>query len=106
MKRTTAVLFGILGAVLSSAVAMAVPVSGPLTAPTSIVRVNDDEGGAPTSHFTAGGTLLVDARLGHASLPTRGSGETYLFASVTGAESAAAKAPPLDLAIVIDRSGS
>jgi Ca-activated chloride channel family protein len=61
--------------------------------------------------MTAGDTLLVDARLGHASLAqssgASGKGETYLFAQVTASdEKAVASATPLDLAVVIDRSGS
>src|SRR6185436_11493963 len=75
--------------------------------------VQPDDGkpatGTDTSHFTAGKTLTVDARLGHASVESGRSAETLLFASVSGASDTAAQqagAPPLQLAVVIDRSGS
>ncbi len=61
-------------------------------------------------HFTAGQTLMVDARLGHAALALQGSGaasgETYLFAQISGAEDKSLSSPPVNLGIVIDRSGS
>jgi Ca-activated chloride channel homolog len=57
------------------------------------------------SHFAAGQTVHVDARLGHASIAKGDAGETYLFASVAGADAPQA-APPLNLAIVVDKSGS
>jgi Ca-activated chloride channel family protein len=51
----------------------------------------------------------VDARLGHASMTKASSGETYLFAQVTAEDEkalAASAATPMNLAVVIDRSGS
>jgi Ca-activated chloride channel family protein len=58
------------------------------------------------SHFQAGSTLVVDGRLGHQVLPSAAS-ETFLYVDVTaGATLAAAHPAPLELAIVIDRSGS
>jgi Ca-activated chloride channel family protein len=110
MKRMTAVVCASVGALLSSAVAMAVPIQpgSNLTSPPPLSSQIRSDG--PSSHVTAGRTLLMDARLGHGSLPRSTTpGETYLFASVTGAETKSAApiaAPPLDLAIVVDRSGS
>src|SRR5215469_6365844 len=65
---------------------------------------DEDPGNAQVgAHFSAGDTLALDARLGHASVGERAGGhETFVFASVTGADAPAADAPPLDLAIVID----
>jgi Ca-activated chloride channel family protein len=104
--------------VCTSALALAVPVTraapdapGIRSEPGS----NVSSGGWATAqapwHFSAGDTLAVDARLGHASLArragvSRAAGETFVFASVTGADTAASSAPPTNLAIVIDRSGS
>jgi len=57
--------------------------------------------------FTAGKTLKLEGRLGHAVLPSYAATETYVFAHVTADPGAHAKADvPLALAIVIDRSGS
>ena len=58
------------------------------------------------NHFSAGQTLAVDGRLGHATLAKNGAGETFLFTSVTGTDAASAASASLNLAIVVDRSGS
>src|SRR5687768_5972090 len=110
MRLRAVVVCAALGAVSSSAVAMAVPIheqsrtvsSPPAPGPDGPDRIVAEE--APW-RVNIGRTLLLDARLGHASLPNGRPGETYLFASVTAAD-ALAKAPPVDLAIVVDRSGS
>jgi Ca-activated chloride channel family protein len=76
--------------------------------------VSENPKGDPTSsvgtttehaHFAVDQTLKVDARLGRASLAKGSDGETYLFASLTGAD-VQQSAPPLNLAIVVDKSGS
>ncbi len=107
MKIRSVALWAVLGIVASSAGAMAVPVSKTAARPAWVTP----EPGLITkdnSHFTAGQTLVVDGRLGHASIAKTGRGETFFFASVTGAEAGAtaAAAAPMNLAIVIDRSGS
>jgi Ca-activated chloride channel family protein len=59
------------------------------------------------SHFTAGSTLTVDGRLGHAKIARSGNGETFVMLEVKGEGSAKAHvAAPVNLALVIDRSGS
>jgi len=58
------------------------------------------------SHFQTGKTLMVDARLGHKTLPANIDGETLVFVDVSAADTAAKTPAPLDLSIVIDRSGS
>ena len=101
-------LWAVLGVVASTAGAMAIPV--PATASGARPAWVTPEPGSPkdNAHFTAGQTLVVDGRLGHASIAKTGRGETFFFASVTGAEAgaSAAAAAPMNLAIVIDRSGS
>jgi Ca-activated chloride channel family protein len=57
------------------------------------------------SRFQVDQTLKLEARLGRASVAKGSDGSTFLFASVTGAEGTSS-APPLNLAIVIDKSGS
>ena len=109
MKATT--LFGVsLACVLaSSAAALAVPLPdrAPVTTPSSAGASVVAELPQKGSQLSVGKTLLLDARLGHATLARSGSGETYLFAQVTGSESAPVEAAPkVSLGIVIDRSGS
>lgn len=59
------------------------------------------------AHFTAGSTLTVDGRLGHPHLARSGNGETFVMLEVRGADSAKARAAaPVNLSLVIDRSGS
>jgi Ca-activated chloride channel family protein len=110
MKRRVAVGLACLGAVCSSAGAFAIPIEGASAHENIVLPPNpitfDDSASA---HVVVGTTLLMDARLGHVSLPldaARTAGETYLFASVTGIDSAPKAPPPLDVALVIDRSGS
>jgi Ca-activated chloride channel family protein len=107
MKRSVVVGLACLGAVFSSAVALAIPMDvSPRARETNVpenVITPDD---TTSSHLVLGTTLLMDARLGHASLPANTAGETYLFASVTGVDVPPIKSAPLDVALVIDRSGS
>ena len=111
MRIRTTFLLAVLGIVASSAGALAIPVSparkaGAIRSDDATVVVAGSETRTP-SRFVAGKTMLVDARLGHASVAEGGSQETFLFAQVSGAEARAEdKAPPVNLAIVIDRSGS
>ncbi len=57
--------------------------------------------------FTAGRTIMLEGRLGHATLQSEKVGETLLLLTATADRVAATKASsPLNLSIVIDRSGS
>jgi Ca-activated chloride channel family protein len=110
MRVRSLVLFAALGIVTSSAGALAIPVSPhALPSPDGAIQKEPSPSDPPSigdpSHFVAGRTLAVDARLGHATLRQSAGGETFLFASVTG-EGSSAASPPMSLAIVIDRSGS
>jgi Ca-activated chloride channel family protein len=96
--------------------------TGALMLPTTVARGSAPSDapvspapGAPASpdaHFVDGKSLLLDGRLGHASVPRDprgGSASTFILATVTAPErSADARdvAPPAHLAIVVDRSGS
>lgn len=102
-----------LGVTLSAGGAMLVPTpsaghGAPLALHVDPVPAAD----APGSHFVDGKTLLLDARLGHASIARDargGSASTFVLATVTGADIArdsSTQAPPVHLAIVVDRSGS
>ncbi len=106
MKLRTAAL----GAILAASTSVLGAVVAPLPTTAIAVTTPDDPtqpgGGAiDKSHFAAGQTVRLDARLGHATMAKGANGETYLFASVAGADAAKA-APPLNLAIVVDKSGS
>jgi Ca-activated chloride channel family protein len=93
------------GALVWSAVQPSTHGSGPATAdptkPTPPPSKPVDH-----SHFQAGKTLMVEGRLGHAVLPADLDNETFLFVDVSGADVIAKNAAPLDLSIVIDKSGS
>ena len=118
MKIRALVIWAVMGIGVTSAAAMALPVPPPSRAPDdgdarskTIARTTEGKPvDASGAHFTAGQTLLVDSRLGHASLPQSNlpgaTAETYVLSSVTGADASGAIAPPLNLAIVLDRSGS
>jgi Ca-activated chloride channel family protein len=109
MKLRNVVLWAALGVVASTAGAMAIPVPAPKAADQTGIQTDQwwKNASDTISRFSAGQTLSVDARLGHASLAAGPKGETYLYASIAGADSAnGAAPPPLNLAIVIDRSGS
>lgn len=115
MRIPTVAMWALFGMVASSAAAMAVPIS-PANSTASIQGDMGGSGGtgggktnliqADISHFTAGKTLTVDGRLGHAAIANGSPSDTFLFASVAGSDAASQAAPPLNLAIVIDRSGS
>ena len=112
MRLRTAAIWALFGMVVTGTGAMALPIpqasrgsSGIRGEPTSDgTAVGSDD--RDPAHFSGGQTLALDARLGHASIARGRDGETYLFASVTGADAPAAAPPPLNLAVVVDRSGS
>lgn len=57
--------------------------------------------------FKAGTTVMVEGRLGHPKMAVGARGETFLMLEVQGAPSNEAKiAAPVNVSIVIDRSGS
>jgi Ca-activated chloride channel homolog len=58
------------------------------------------------SHFTAGKTLMMEGRLGHAVLPAGTDTETFLFVDVSADAGRTAARVPLNLSIVVDKSGS
>jgi len=113
MKLKTTAILAACGILLSAAGAFAIPLQPAATVtaepPTTATPGKGGTWAQTGSRITAGDTLLVDARLGHASLQKSARGETYLFAQVTAAAedaSAVAAATPMNLGVVIDRSGS
>lgn len=115
MRLRSFALWSALGVSLASAGAFLLPMpaargGGPV----------QQAGGDPTpdpdvdhAHFVDGTTLLLDGRLGHASIARDAHGEsasTFLLATVTGVKAGATtetpRPPPVHLALAVDRSGS
>ncbi len=113
MKLKTTFALALCGILASAAGALAIPMS-PATAtkdPWVDSKPSTGETGEAKdpARVTAGDTLAIDARLGHASIAKNSRGETFLFAQVAAAEDKAGTASavsPMNLALVIDRSGS
>ncbi|MCA9712484.1 MAG: VWA domain-containing protein, partial [Myxococcales bacterium] len=127
MKLGTVALLSTLGMALTSVSVWALtPTSGqaPTTGPTPAAAVarparsgGGDGGGGllagllPSgdrrgASFTSGSTLMVEGRLGHATLDATRDSETFLMLDVRADETLAATATPVNLSIVIDRSRS
>jgi Ca-activated chloride channel family protein len=59
------------------------------------------------ARFSAGSTLMVEGRVGHPKIARSSRGETFVMLEVRGTDAAKARtAAPINLALVIDRSGS
>lgn len=112
MKLKTTLVLAACGVLTSAAGALAIPVSKAGRGgeawihPEGKDRTDVLSTSSDIARVTAGDTLLVGARLGHASLARSGDGETFLFTQVSASDDKSASAPPMNLAIVIDRSGS
>jgi Ca-activated chloride channel family protein len=123
MKLTTALALSAVGMTLSSLSVWAlVPTEADATTTTTVANATTSTstggGGGGTlvtrlsdlgvgAQFTAGSTLMVDGRIGHATLDGSRDNETFLFLDVHApADQVAQSTAPVDLAIVIDRSGS
>ncbi|MBX3188992.1 MAG: VWA domain-containing protein [Labilithrix sp.] len=111
MKLRTTMLLAAAGVLASAAGALAIPMH-PTTAatadPSIVSALTSAADPRDPARMSAGETLLVDARLGHASIAKNSRGETFLFAQVgaTDDKATGSAASPMNLALVIDRSGS
>jgi Ca-activated chloride channel family protein len=108
MKLRTTLILSAFGVLASAAGALAIPVSHLASPVKDPAAAGSPAASSDGSRVQAGDTLLVDARLGHASLAKSARGDTFLFAQVTAADdkTSTSTAPPMNLGIVIDRSGS
>jgi Ca-activated chloride channel family protein len=80
---------------------------GPAGPATRVEPARPDKAADDRSRFNADGTLEMEARLGHAVLPSATDSQTYMFVDVHPAPGRRPPVPaPLNLAIVMDRSGS
>lgn len=117
MKPTRVAIFAALGMLLSSAsVYSLTPTPGSssdndVLAVGEAIGANDALGGSADqtelARFTAGQNLMIEGRVGHAKLAKNSRGETFVLLEVKGTDTTKAKAAaPVNLAIVMDRSGS
>jgi Ca-activated chloride channel homolog len=75
--------------------------------PPAIATGGGDDSMNALAQFTAGETLMLEGRLGHTRLLADRENESFLFVNVSAEQAAAAAASrPLNLAVVLDRSGS
>jgi Ca-activated chloride channel homolog len=73
----------------------------------TLIAEREPTQGFEGAQFSAGTSLLMDGRLGHAELLAGRDNESFLLVGVRAQQDAAAPASrPLNLSIVIDRSGS
>ena len=112
MKLKTTLALALCGVLASAAGAFAIPMTPSSTATKDPWVQDPSKAGDPAdlkdpARITAGETLALDARLGHASIAKNGRGETFLFAQVAASpDDKAAAVAPMNLALVIDKSGS
>lgn len=109
MKLKTTLALALCGVLASAAGAFAIPMSSGTATKEPWVdgpKVGGETDPKDPARITAGDTLAIDARLGHASIAKNGRGETFLFAQVAAADDKTVAATPMNLALVIDRSGS
>jgi len=77
--------------------------------PESTVAAAQPSASAPAAaspHFAQGSTVAVEGRLLHKNIPPGVRTRTHVMVDLRGGAIAAAKTPPIDLSLVIDRSGS
>jgi len=120
MKPSSVAVFAFAGMLLTSLSVYSFTPKGGLVSNTNpdVVAENTDEVKpiddsanqtiqADLSHFTAGSTVMIDGRLGHSKVLRNNAGETFLMLEArSGTDGRAKGAAPVNLSIVIDRSGS
>ena len=112
MKLKTTLALALCGVLASAAGALAIPMShSTATKEPWVPELKPGESAEPKdpARVTAGDTLAIDARLGHGSIAKNSRGETFLFAQVAAApeeKTGTTTSSPMNLALVIDRSGS
>lgn len=75
------------------------------TEPLDTTEDKDPDKPGDLTQFSAGSTIHMEGRIGHARLARSSRGETFVLLEVRGAGEGKAK-PPVHLSLVIDRSGS
>jgi Ca-activated chloride channel homolog len=113
VKPTTVALLSAAGMLLSAVSVYSITPSlrsaaaSPGVTPEAVAPVDTPAVQVEASRFTAGATLQLEARLGHPRLLREEGNETFVLLEVKGdtARKASASAP-VNLSVVIDRSGS
>jgi Ca-activated chloride channel homolog len=116
MRVRSFALWSMLGVSLASAAAFLLPVPAAHGGGGASQHPVGDPGSDPATpdraHFVDGTTLLLDGRLGHASIERDARGDsasTFVLATVTGVKAGqgdTSRPPPVHLALAVDRSGS
>lgn len=113
MKVRTIGLLSLVGMTLSSVTVWSLTPDrlGPKPLAEAVTEVASDGrptvAGEPGASFTAGRTLMVEGRLGHARVSGERDAETLMLVNVSADRSdTGGTITPVNLAIVIDRSGS
>ena len=109
MKVRTVGFLSLVGMMLSSLTVWSLTPPAPTSEPETVAWTPPEPGETDPvgASFRAGNTLMVEGRLGNDELVADQDGETFLLVNVQADDSGVAATPaPLNLAIVIDRSGS
>lgn len=110
MKLKTVAMISALGMISSSAAAYVIAEKGPV-ARIEVAGLATSVGTAasataPADRFVAGAAVRVEGRLGHARLSQSGPRTTYVMLEMTASPTSERGRAPLNIALVIDRSGS
>lgn len=114
MKPNRVAVFAALGMLLTSvSVYSLTPPRAVASQGSAAVAAGDPEGTTAEQtlqtelgRFTAGRTLMIEGRVGHPRMVRSAKGETFVMLEVKGDSTTAKVAAPVNLAIVMDRSGS
>src|SRR5688500_8642284 len=119
MKSTNVALLSLAGMLLVSASVYSLTPPGgafggsaPAPETTRVERTDPDlapetPASAELGRFSAGSTLMVEGRVGHPTLLRSSTGETFVMLEIRGAGTGEARTTaPVNLSIVVDRSGS
>lgn len=112
MVLSSAAVWSLVGVGQASASSPSTGTAKSWTSPAASVSADPDPvasllGLGDKDHFDVGGTLRMEGRLGHSTLAAGRSAETFVHLDLTtDVETKAASDVPVNLSIVIDRSGS
>ena len=106
MKPTSVVLLSVAGMLLTSVSVYSLTPTRPAAAEVAVQTVSPATRIPEVATFRAGSTLALEGRMGHGRVAAGPNAETLLLLEVRGSDSAAAAPPAVNLALVIDRSGS
>jgi Ca-activated chloride channel family protein len=107
MRIGTVVLLSVMGMITAGFAGWQVAASRTTRPPPVASREPPTKVPQPATNFRVGDSLVLEGRLGHAVLRAAEQGESYLYTEMRADANQLARTPAsLNLAIVIDRSGS